>query len=119
MSRELWLFRHGKADRDIGVNDFDRPLKKRGNRPAERIGGWMKQQNLIPDLVIISPAQRAITTAKMVCKAIGLTGQSIQQDKGVYAQGCKRLKTVSENRYFCESLFWHSSPSKQQKSRDH
>jgi phosphohistidine phosphatase len=94
MSRELWLLRHAKADRDICVNDFDRPLKKRGKQAAQRVGVWMKQQNLIPDLVISSPAQRAMATAKMVCKAVGLTGQSIQQDKRVYAQGFERLKTV-------------------------
>ena len=38
MSRELWLLRHGKSDRNIAMEDFDRPLKKRGKRAAERIG---------------------------------------------------------------------------------
>jgi phosphohistidine phosphatase len=94
MSRELWLLRHGKSDRDISIDDFDRPLKKRGKRAAERIGDWMKQHNLIPDLVISSPAQRAIATAKVVCKAVGLSGKSIRQDKRIYAQGFEILKNV-------------------------
>ncbi|MDD5580350.1 MAG: histidine phosphatase family protein [Methylobacter sp.] len=94
MSRELWLLRHGKSDREVAVDDFDRPLKKKGKRATERVGDWMKQQNLIPDLVISSPAERAIATAKTVCKALGLTGQSIQEDKRIYAQGLERLKTV-------------------------
>jgi len=94
MNRELWLLRHGKADRNVITDDFDRPLKKRGKRAAQRVGAWMKQQNLVPELVISSPALRAITTAKIVCAALDVPEQEIQQDKRLYAEGYERLKTV-------------------------
>jgi phosphohistidine phosphatase len=94
MNRELWLLRHGKADRSLNIEDFDRPLKKRGKRAAQQVGVWMKQQNLIPDLVISSPAQRAIATAQIVCTAIGLSDRDIKQDKRLYAEGFERLKDV-------------------------
>ncbi|CAA9891145.1 Phosphohistidine phosphatase [Candidatus Methylobacter favarea] len=94
MSRELWLLRHAKSDRNVCISDIDRPLKKKGKRAAERIGSWMKQQNLIPDRVVSSPAQRAIATAKIVCKAIGLSRHSIRQDTRVYGQGLGSLKSV-------------------------
>jgi phosphohistidine phosphatase len=94
MSRELWLLRHGKSDRDVVMDDFDRPLKKRGKRAAQRIGEWLQQQRLIPDWIVSSPAKRAITTAQIVHKAIDVQGLAIQQDKRLYQEGFERLKTV-------------------------
>ena len=94
MSRELWLLRHGKSDRNIAVEDFDRPLKKRGKRAAERIGTWLQQQRLIPDWIVSSPARRALATAKIVHKAIAVEGEVITQDKRLYQEGFERLKTV-------------------------
>jgi phosphohistidine phosphatase len=94
MSRELWLLRHGKSDRNIAMEDFDRPLNKRGKRAAERIGNWLQQQRLIPDWIVSSPAKRALTTAKIVHKAIAVEGVVISQDKRLYQEGFERLKTV-------------------------
>ncbi|NOT11864.1 MAG: histidine phosphatase family protein [Methylococcaceae bacterium] len=94
MKRELWLLRHGKSDWDSIADDFARPLKKRGERAAKQVGAWMKQQNLVPDLVISSPAKRAIDTAKLVCTAIGLPERDIKQDKHLYQEGFERIKTV-------------------------
>ena len=94
MSRELWLLRHGKSDRNLAIDDFDRPLKKRGKRAAQRIGTWLLQQRLIPDWIVSSPAKRAINTAKLVHKAIGVEGLVINQDKRLYQEGFERLKTV-------------------------
>jgi phosphohistidine phosphatase len=94
MSRELWLLRHGKSDRNLAMDDFDRPLKKRGKRAAQRIGAWLEQQRLIPDWIVSSPAKRAISTAKIVHKAIAVEGLNITQDKRLYQEGFERLKTV-------------------------
>ena len=94
MSRELWLLRHGKSDRNIAMEDFDRPLNKRGKRAVERIGTWLQQQRLIPDWIVSSPAKRALTTAKIVHKAIAVEGVVISQDKRLYQEGFERLKTV-------------------------
>lgn len=66
MSRELWLLRHAKAKRGEGLEDFDRALKKRGKKAAQQVGEWLQQQQLIPDLIISSPAKRAIDTATRV-----------------------------------------------------
>jgi phosphohistidine phosphatase len=94
MSKELWLLRHGKSDRNLAMDDFDRPLKKRGKRAAERIGAWLHEQRLTPDLMVSSPAKRALTTAKIAHKAIAVEGLVITQDKRLYQEGFERLKTV-------------------------
>lgn len=95
MSKELWLLRHGKSDRDhFAMADFDRPLKKRGKLAAQRMGEWLKQENLIPDCLLSSPAKRAIATANIAYKAIGMEGLVITQDKRLYQEGFERVKTV-------------------------
>jgi phosphohistidine phosphatase len=94
MKRELWLLRHGKAERYDGSEDYDRRLKKRGKRDATRMGEWLKEQGLLPDLVISSPATRAIMTAKLVCAALGIDRQHIQLEKRLYDEGLIRVKSV-------------------------
>lgn len=95
MSRELWLLRHGKAEQNDNIEDFDRALKKRGKQAVQRMGEWLQQQQLIPDLVISSPAKRAITTAVRVLEAMDAPDDlTITEDKRVYAEGFERLKTV-------------------------
>jgi phosphohistidine phosphatase len=94
MSRELWLLRHAKADRNIAMEDFDRPLKKRGKRAAESLGEWLHQQRLKPDWIASSPAKRAFSTAKIVQKALAVEGLGIMQDKRLYQEGFERLKLV-------------------------
>jgi len=94
MSRELWLLRHAKAEQNITIDDFDRALKKRGKQAAQRMGKWLLQQQLIPDLVISSPAKRAINTAMRVLEAMNAPDMKITEDKRVYAEGFERLKTV-------------------------
>ncbi|MDD5460304.1 MAG: histidine phosphatase family protein [Methylococcales bacterium] len=94
MSRELWLLRHGKSPRSLAMDDFDRPLAKRGKRAARRIGVWLEHQRLIPDWIVSSPAKRALATAKIVQKAIAVDGLDIIQNKHLYQEGFERLKTI-------------------------
>ncbi len=94
MTRELFLLRHGKSDWNTGTGDFKRPLKNRGKRGAQRMGVWLWQQNLIPDLVISSPAERAITTAEKCCKCMGMTADDIVRDERVYAASPDELREV-------------------------
>ena len=94
MTRELLLLRHGKSDWDTGVDDFHRPLKDRGKRAAQRIGAWLAQQEIVPDLIISSPAERALVTAEKACKAMGNSDEGILQDERIYAAGHDELLQV-------------------------
>ena len=84
MTRELLLLRHGKSDWSIGADDFHRPLKQRGKRAAQRIGVWLAQQEMIPDFILTSPAERALVTAQKVCKAMGNRAESVRLDDRIY-----------------------------------
>jgi phosphohistidine phosphatase len=94
VSRELLLLRHGKAERYDGSEDYDRCLKKRGKKDAKRMGEWLKEQQLLPDVVISSPAIRAIMTARIVCDALGIDRDLIQTEKRLYDEGLVRVKSV-------------------------
>jgi len=47
MTRELCLLRHGKADRNLAMDDFDRPLKN-AEKAAQHIGEGLHHLHLIP-----------------------------------------------------------------------
>ena len=92
--KELLLLRHGKSDWNTDTTDFNRPLNKRGERNAQQMAEWMEEQQLIPDLVISSPAVRALTTAEIVCKTLDLAFDSLQLDKCIYEASLPNLKQV-------------------------
>jgi len=96
MKRELLLLRHGKSDWSAGKSDFHRPLKDRGKRGAQRMGVWLRQQELVPDLVISSPAERALTTAEKCLKAMGGSAGEIRREPRIYEAGLMPLLDVLE-----------------------
>lgn len=65
--KTLYVLRHAKSSwKDMSLSDFDRPLNKRGKKAAPFMGELMKKMDLIPEVIISSPAMRAKTTAKLV-----------------------------------------------------
>lgn len=59
----LSLFRHAKSAWDnAGLRDFERPLAPRGKKAAPRMGRFIAEQGLAPDLVVCSTAVRARET---------------------------------------------------------
>jgi len=68
--KTLLMLRHAKSSwADPWLDDHDRPLKARGERDAPRMGKFIRQQDLIPDLVITSTAKRARQTAALMAEA--------------------------------------------------
>lgn len=62
--------RHAKSDWSDGkLSDFDRPLNSRGKKTAPKIGLELKNREIIPDIILSSPANRAKTTAELFAKS--------------------------------------------------
>ena len=91
---ELLILRHGKSDWSKSDTDFYRPLKDRGKRNAQQMGCWLAQQGLTPDIIISSPAERALTTAEKASKAMGQDTSLIKTVQAVYAAGLGDLLHV-------------------------
>lgn len=74
--RELILLRHAHAEvATTGQADLDRPLSPEGLAEAEAAGRWLKEQRLVPDCVLCSPARRARETLEAVLGAVGYVDQ--------------------------------------------
>lgn len=94
-ARRLLIMRHAKSDWGTpGQPDFDRPLAKRGQRDAPRMGEWLLAQGLVPDLCLSSPARRAEETARKVCKVLGLDKQAIRWEERIYDATLRDLLAV-------------------------
>jgi phosphohistidine phosphatase len=63
----LSLLRHAKSSWEDGsLEDFDRPLAKRGETAAPRMGAFMAAHGLAPQLILCSPAVRTRQTLDLV-----------------------------------------------------
>jgi phosphohistidine phosphatase len=92
MDKTLLIMRHAKSDWDSGaVRDFDRPLASRGRRDAPKIGKWIKDHQLIPHLIISSPAQRAKETIKLAAEQFAYDKNLIQWNEEIYGAGLSDL----------------------------
>lgn len=94
MTHELLLLRHGKSDWSAEMDDFSRPLKKRGRRAAKQIGRWLYEQRLIPDTILSSPATRALETAQRVCRQLDIDESTIICDPRIYEADAQTLLTI-------------------------
>ena len=83
--KTLTIIRHAKSSwKYPELADFDRPLNKRGKNDAPLTGRRLKEKRISPDLIITSPANRALTTAKIIAGEIGYAKKNLVSDKRVY-----------------------------------
>ena len=92
--KTLLLLRHAKSSwKDGDLDDHDRPLNKRGKRDAPRMGQLLRDEGLLPDLIVASSARRARKTAEHVIQASGYRGETrITGD--LYEAGADKLRQV-------------------------
>jgi phosphohistidine phosphatase len=82
--KALYVLRHAKSDwGDDSLDDFDRPLNKRGSKAAEAVGEEMRRRGIAPDLVLASPAVRAQETLQRVQHGYGGKFDATQ-DRRIY-----------------------------------
>ena len=86
--KELYLIRHAKSSwADPDLDDFDRPLNKRGRKNAPYMAGRISMRNIFPDRIVSSPALRARRTARYIAAGIGYRMGEIIYDRGLYFSG--------------------------------
>ena len=75
--KTLLLMRHGKSSwSEEALADHDRPLKKRGQDAADRIGLLLSESKLVPDHIQTSSAVRALETTQRVIQAAKWIGDA-------------------------------------------
>lgn len=91
----LTLLRHAKTEaQHSGQEDWDRVLEPRGQKDAPEMARRLRERKLKPDLVITSPAVRALTTAQIFARELHLSASKLQQDERLYLASPKVVKEV-------------------------
>lgn len=110
--KTIVLIRHAKSSWDNPEwSDFERPLNKRGLRDAPFLADVLKAKGLNPDLILSSPAVRAITTAKIFAMHFDYNTIDIKIDVGIYEKGQKhiaKLIATIDNKKNTVFIFGHN-----------
>jgi phosphohistidine phosphatase len=84
--KRLFLIRHAKSSwDDTALPDKDRSLNDRGRRDAPKMGKRLAKRDVTPDLILSSPARRAVTTAEIIAKKLHYKLKDIVVDDRLYA----------------------------------
>jgi phosphohistidine phosphatase len=93
--RRLTLVRHAKSDLGLpGQQDWDRVLNRRGQQDAPEMARRLRERKLKPDLILTSPAVRALTTASIMARELKVPAAHIAQDERLYLAEAKTILTV-------------------------
>jgi phosphohistidine phosphatase len=83
--KRVILVRHAKAVPYGYDDDFSRDLKNpRGLNDAHRVSLEMRNYSIIPDMIIASPAKRALKTARIFAENLGFQPNNIKTVDDLY-----------------------------------
>ncbi len=114
--KELVLIRHAKSSwKDTSLNDFDRPINKRGKNDAPKIAKFLRKMIVnSPDLIISSPSKRTKLTLEFFLKEFDL--EKSKDDNIIFEESIyeapytnllKVIKNINENKNIV-FLFGHN-----------
>ncbi|WP_323758320.1 SixA phosphatase family protein [Roseivirga sp.] len=94
-NKKLYIIRHAKSSwGNAHLSDFERPLNHRGENDAPDMGQRLAMKGVKPSLIISSPANRALTTAKVISPKIGYTVTDIMEEERLYHASTGTIKTL-------------------------
>lgn len=83
--KTLYVIRHAKSSWENPLlADIDRPLNDRGKRDAPRMGKRLKERAVVPNLMLSSPAKRALSTCKRIAEILGYGVDKIKTERKLY-----------------------------------
>lgn len=89
----LVLLRHATAEPDGGRGDEARPLTEEGLDEAARLGHWLRDNDLLGEAVVCSPAARTRETWAAIQEATG-HGVLIEMEPAIYEADVDTLVRV-------------------------
>lgn len=85
MGKTVIFMRHGKATyAEDAFNDFERPLVARGRQEAKQTAVLLKENNLIPEMILSSPATRTAGTAQIAAHIFDYLAEQIVYHAPLY-----------------------------------
>jgi phosphohistidine phosphatase len=91
----LTLVRHARTQPAMpGQDDWERALEARGQHDAPEMARRLKDICGKPELILSSPALRAITTANIMARALSINATKLLQDERLYLASPKTMLEV-------------------------
>ncbi|MDX5325414.1 MAG: histidine phosphatase family protein [Bacteroidota bacterium] len=108
----LYLVRHAKSTWQYDqIEDYDRPLKGRGIRDAHVMSGLWEQGFEVPEILISSPATRALHTAIIFARNINYPLSEIQMEEDLYLTSYQmywEVVKMIDDEFNCAMVFGHN-----------
>lgn len=96
--KKLFLLRHARSEeKQADQKDFDRQLTAIGLQNATRMGINFQTKQLQFDMIVSSPAVRALTTASLIAEQMKYENSKIHQNEEVYEASIRTLLLVVNN----------------------
>lgn len=90
--KTLLLMRHASSGWDeLSLADRARPLDEKGERELSRLTRRFAAKGPRPQLIVSSPALRALSTARALAAAFGLEGDEVRIDERLYCGSARAL----------------------------
>lgn len=77
--KKIVIVRHGKSEKET-INDFDRRLAEKGAEDVKELGKVIEKLEGTPDLMITSPAKRAVETTGIIAEECNYKGEMVKFD---------------------------------------
>jgi phosphohistidine phosphatase len=110
--RELLLVRHAKSSwKQPTLIDRQRPLTSRGREDARRMAKLLDKKGVRPELIVSSPARRALQTARIFAKRLHYRRARIAIEEQLYEATPRRLMALIQRldrERRCVLLFGHN-----------
>jgi phosphohistidine phosphatase len=97
--KRLILVRHAKTEPLTDAeSDFERQLKKRGHKDSRLVSDHLIGKRMVPEIIISSPASRALQTARIMAGAFSIPESEIKEVPFIYegASVDELIATISE-----------------------
>lgn len=111
MTKNLFLIRHAHAESNYKIRDFDRKLTPRGLLDATEISKLMLNHRVLPQLILSSPATRALNTAKLFAENLSIPFSKIQPENSIYEASVNTLLSLINhlnNKNSTVAIFGHN-----------
>ena len=110
--KTLYLVRHAKSSwENPGLGDAERPLMGKGIRKSKLVIESLQKKQIIPDLIISSPAVRAIETARIFARGLGYPEEKIMIERKIYEGNYDHILDIiygTSNKIDSLMLFGHN-----------
>lgn len=95
----------------MSLQDIERPLNDRGNKDAVKMAKRLKKSKIEPELLLSSPAKRAMDTCIYFAEEFGIKKKKIIEKQELYMADINsfyKVITELDDAYDCVAIFSHN-----------